>query len=672
MARQERAARPCKDMLSESIVEKSTAAARRTVLFALCGAGVIVVAVLIQLISFGSAERSAARQLVTAYQTADQILLADERLTMSAHMAAATGDERWIKRYEANIALIDDAIRRASDMAPPDVGKEFDAKTRASNDRLVELEHASFAAVRAGDAKAARRLLNSGLYTHHKQVLDDGTRTFIKSTIAAERSHLDTIERRSWVIIPLAMLISIVGAVLLWRRFDASLSRSECAFLQAESTIRDLAMNDALTGMANRRALCIGVQTVLLRAERNHTHVATLMIDLDRFKPVNDRHGHGIGDLVLKEVARRLNDVLRNGELRARFGGDEFVAVVEYSGARDIVRQVSHRVIEALAAPMTFDGLKIQIGASIGIALYPNDATSEADLLRKADLALYRAKQQGRGALRFYDVNMEVDSDELARLEDELRNAVSSGAIVPYFQPIIDLESGRTRGFELLCRWPHATRGLVQPGDIIPLAETAGFIDELTITMLRIGCAQVRSLPSTMTLALNIAPQQLEDDWLAQKLLAVLTETGFPPHRLEIEITEQALVSDFAAAKHVINSLRNIGIKIALDDFGTGYSSLYYLAELPFDTIKIDRSLIATLHERDESRKIVTAIVGLGKSLGLSTIAEGVETARTVDLLREIGCRAAQGYYFGKPMPIAEAAAFMGREFTVIDRRAIA
>ena len=264
MARQERTAGPCKDMLSESIVKKSTAAARQTVLFALCGGGVIVVAVLIELISFGSAERSAARQLVTAYQTADQILLADERLTMSANMAAATGDERWIKRYEANIPLIDDAIRRASDAAPPEVGKEFDAKTRASNDRLVELEHASFAAVRAGDAKAARRLLNSGLYTHHKQVLDDGTRTFINSTIAAERSHLDTIERRRWIIIPLAMLISIGGAVLLWRRFDASLSRSECAFLQAESTIFDLAMNDALTGMANRRALCSGVQTALL------------------------------------------------------------------------------------------------------------------------------------------------------------------------------------------------------------------------------------------------------------------------------------------------------------------------------------------------------------------------------------------------------------------------
>jgi EAL domain-containing protein (putative c-di-GMP-specific phosphodiesterase class I) len=212
----------------------------------------------------------------------------------------------------------------------------------------------------------------------------------------------------------------------------------------------------------------------------------------------------------------------------------------------------------------------------------------------------------------------------------------------------------------------------VQPGDIIPLAETAGFIDELTITMLRIGCVQARSLTSTMTLALNIAPQQLEDDWLAQKLLAVLTETGFPPHRLEIEITEQALVSDFVAAKHVINSLRNIGIKIALDDFGTGYSSLYYLAELPFDTIKIDRSLIATLHERDESRKIVTAIVGLGKSLGLSTIAEGVESERTVDFLRSIGCTAAQGYYFGKPMPVAEASAYVSDEPASAKRRAIA
>ncbi len=590
---------------------------------------------------------------------------------MSANLAAATGDERWIERYELNIRLIDDAIRRATETAPPDVGRDFDAKTRYSNDRLVELERAAFAAVRAGNAKDAQRLLNSGLYAYHKRVLNDGTRTFVNRTIAAERTQLDAIERRSWVGIPLALLISIGCAVFLWRRLNASLSGSVSAFLQAENTIRTLAMNDALTGMQNRRALCSGLHAALTRAERDRTNVATLMIDLDRFKPINDRHGHGIGDLVLQEVARRLNDVLRDGELRARFGGDEFVAIAEFSGARDTIRKISHRVIEALAQPMNFEGLRVQVGASIGIAIFPTDATTEADLLRKADLALYRAKQQGRGTLRFYDVTMEVDSDEQTKLEDELRTAVSNGIIVPYFQPIIDLVSGRTRGFEMLCRWPHVTRGLLQPAEFIPLAETGGFIDELTLTMLRIGCTQARSLLGTTTLALNIAPQQIEDDWLVQKLLAVLTETGFPAHRLEIEITEQALVSDFAAAKQIITSLRNIGIKIALDDFGTGYSSLYYLAELPFDVIKIDRSLIATLHEREENRKIVTAIVGLGKSLGASTIAEGVESERTVDFLRGIGCSAAQGYYFGKPGPIADAAEFMNRE-PVIKRRAIA
>jgi diguanylate cyclase (GGDEF)-like protein len=659
-------------MFTESIVKQSTAAARQTVLFALCGAGAIVVGVIIELVSFGNAERTAAQQLVTANRIADEILLADERLTMSANMAAATGEERWIKRYEANIPLIDDAIRRASGLAPPDVGKEFDAKTRYSNDRLVALERASFAAARAGDAKAAQRILNSGLYAFHKRVLNDGTRTFINSTIAAQHNKLEEIEGRSWVAIPLALLVSLICATFLWRRLHASLSRSESAFLHAENTIHALAMNDALTGMPNRRALCTGLQKALTRAERERTYVATLMVDLDRFKPINDQYGHGIGDVVLKEVARRLNGVLRDGEVRARFGGDEFVAVVEYSGGRDSVRQISHRLIEALAEPMMLDGLRVQVGASIGVAVYPTDATTEADLLRKADLALYRAKQQGRGTLRFYDVSMEVDGDAVAQLEDELRHAVSSGAIVPYFQPLVDLESGRTRGFEMLCRWLHPTRGLLPPTDFIPLAETAGLIDQLTIAMLRIGCTQARVLPSTMMLALNLAPRQIEDDWLAHRLLAVLTETGFPAQRLEIEITEHALVSDFAAAKNVITSMRNLGIRIALDDFGTGYSSLYYLAELPFDTIKIDRSLIATLHERDESRKIVTAIVGLGKSLGVSTVAEGVENERTVDFLRSIGCAAAQGYHFGKPMPIADAVAYIDGESLATKMRAMA
>jgi EAL domain-containing protein (putative c-di-GMP-specific phosphodiesterase class I) len=245
---------------------------------------------------------------------------------------------------------------------------------------------------------------------------------------------------------------------------------------------------------------------------------------------------------------------------------------------------------------------------------------------------------------------MDVDIDARATLEEELRAGIEAGEVVPYFQPLVDLGSGTVHGFEVLCRWRHPTRGVLQPADFIPLAEAGGLIDALTTAVLRTACREAQGLPETMTLAVNVAPQQIQDEGLAEKILAVLAETGFPPERLEIELTENALVNDLAAAKRVITLLKGAGIRISLDDFGTGYSSLCYLSELPFDKIKIDRSFIQTLHERQESAKIVSAIVGLGKSLGVPTIAEGVETADEVDFLRKVGCSTAQGYYFSEPL----------------------
>ena len=353
---------------------------------------------------------------------------------------------------------------------------------------------------------------------------------------------------------------------------------------------------------------------------------------------------------MLKEVARRLSHVLREGELRARYGGDEFIAAIEYRNDDHTGTRVGRRLIDSLSAPITFDGITVTIGASVGIAIFPTHATHEEELLRKADVALYRAKQDGRGRVRPYDPSMDVDIDARMALEDELRTGIETGEVVPYFQPLVDLESGTVHGFEVLSRWRHPTRGVLQPADFLPLAEAAGLIDALTMAVLRTACHAARSLPATMTLAVNVAPQQIQDERLAEKILAVLMETGFPPERLEIELTENALVNDLAAAKRVITLLKAAGIRIALDDFGTGYSSFCYLSELPFDKIKIDRSFIQTLQERRESAKIVSAIVGLGKSLGVPTIAEGVETRGEVDFLRRIGCSSAQGYYFSEPL----------------------
>ncbi len=642
-------------MPSGSIVKQATAKARRTVGLALVGAALIVGGMLVERVGYQREQSSATERLIEAQQAADRILLADERLTMSANMAAATGEQRWIDRYDANIPMIDEAIRRARELAPASVAAQFDAETRVANDRLVELERSSLDAVHAGRIRSARAILDGAAYAEHKSTLSDGTSRFIDSVIGAVRAELDAVGSHALGFMCLVLLASGVGATLLWRQLNVSLARSEAAFLEAERTIRDLALNDVLTGISNRRALCDTLKAALVGAGRAGSRVALLMIDLDRFKPVNDRHGHVIGDLVLKEVAQRLSHVLRAGELRARYGGDEFVAVVEYRNGDQIGVRIGRRLIECLSAPMTFDGITVQIGASVGIAVYPTDAIDDDELLRKADVALYRAKRDGRGTVRRYDPDMDVDIDAQSTLEDELRAGIRAGELVPYFQPLVDLRSGATRGFEVLCRWRHPTRGLLQPADFIPLAEAAGLIDDLTMAVLRAACLEARSLPAAMTLAVNVAPQQIQDERLADMILAVLAETGFSPTRLEIELTENALISDLGAAKRVITLLKAAGISISLDDFGTGYSSLWHLSELPFDKIKIDRSFIKTLHDRQQSAKIVTAIVGLGKSLGVPTIAEGVETARDAEFLRRIGCTTAQGYYFSEPLLSIEA-----------------
>jgi diguanylate cyclase (GGDEF)-like protein len=408
---------------------------------------------------------------------------------------------------------------------------------------------------------------------------------------------------------------------------------------------------DFLTGLPNRIALRDELQMAIAVATMRGRPFSVLMLDLDRFKPINDRHGHISGDKVLQEIAQRIAATIAPGDVCARYGGDEFVVIARQAGDDDAKLDYGARLIDALSRPVIVGGQSFQVGASIGMACYPIHGTGEDDLLRRADLALYQAKQGGRGATRMYHGAMETDLEARHAAEVEIRNAIADGQIIPHFQPIVDVATRRIRGFEALARWQHPTRGMIAPMDFIPIAESAGELGNLTMSILRQACIDARDLPADITIAVNISPQQFQDEWLSTKILKVLTETGFPPHRLEVELTENALVTDFAAAKRVIHSLQNLGIGIALDDFGTGYSSLFYLSELQFDKIKIDRSFVRSLHDRSESAKIINAIIGLGRSLGVPTMAEGVETERDAAVLGQIGCLTAQGYLYSRPVP---------------------
>jgi diguanylate cyclase (GGDEF)-like protein len=424
---------------------------------------------------------------------------------------------------------------------------------------------------------------------------------------------------------------------------------------EARRQVETLARHDVLTGLPNRRLLSEEMRRALARIGRSGGICAILVADLDRFKPVNDVYGHATGDAVLCELAKRLSRILRKSETLARLGGDEFAVVAEFVSDPDGPMRLAARLIEAASLPITVDGTVIEVGATIGVALAANDGSDPDSLLRAADIAMYRGKREGRGCIRFFEESMELELRGRLHLETELRAGIAAGEIMPHYQPVVSLVDQQLLGFEILARWHHPKKGLLPPAVFISVAQETGMIPELTYSILRTACRDAKHWPAHLTLALNVSPSQLKDTQLAVRLLSILVEEGFPPERLEVEVTEDALVADLDGARAILESLQNIGIRVALDDFGTGYSSLYHLRELHFDKIKIDRSFVQSIFENRGNNEIVKAIIGMSKSLGLPTTAEGIEDFEQMRKLAELGCENGQGFYFGAAVSAAEA-----------------
>lgn len=464
-------------------------------------------------------------------------------------------------------------------------------------------------------------------------------------------------EHKEWPIDSVATVLfhgSLAGLIIAFRR-TADLQREIVKRENAELQANLLARHDALTGLPNRRLLSDELNVAIKAVENAASECAVFVIDLDQFKPVNDLHGHEAGDDVLIEVASRLKDVCNEGATIARLGGDEFVCVISYPAGADVPARTAGQVIRTLGEPFMIKGTRLELGATVGIARCPQDATSAEALLRAADVAMYEAKRAGRGQYHFFDAEMDMRLRERAVIELDLRSALDRGEIEAYFQPVISLGESNIIGFEALARWNHPTRGLLAPDLFISIAEDMGLIGELSYGILRSGCIAARDWPPHTSLSINISPVQLKDPWLSARLLAILTECGFPPSRLIVEVTENAIIEDIALVSNVFSSLQNAGIRIALDDFGKGYSSLNHLRQLRFDHLKIDSSFVLSM-DASESRKIVSAIAGLGKALGMPVTAEGVETEASAETLRSLGCEQAQGYLFGHPVTASETA----------------
>jgi diguanylate cyclase (GGDEF)-like protein len=569
-------------------------------------------------------------------------------------MAAATGEDRWIARYHVHLPELEGALRAAEALAPTDVARRFHDQTKVTTERLIEFETTALEAIAVGAPGVARSILDGERYRTDKALLVKSTREFTQSTVSAMREQQDALRKRAqgWLVATLAL--ALVFGALTWRHLSTSLARSRKVLIGAQERIQRLATSDALTGLPNRAALHDGMHRAMARARRDGSRLALLMIDLDSFKPINDRHGHQAGDLVLRHAAERMAHQLRDCEMLARYGGDEFVALIDENGDPSAAWRVAERLIESVSRPIELPTLTVQIGASIGIARFPEDAVDADELLRRADLALYRAKSEGRRRACHFDAALDNAQAEREEMEQRLRMAIDNGQIVPHYQPVIDLTDRRVRSVELLSRWQDPEHGLVPPSQFIPLAEGCGLIGPLTLAVLRQACADMAQMPPTWRVAINVAPEQIQDPGLVDQLLDVLRANATDPRRIEIELTETALVADIRAARRTIEALKRAGITVALDDFGTGYSSLSTLSQLSFDKIKIDRSFVATLHERSESVKIVQSIIGLGASLGVQVVAEGVETERDARTLGGLGCGAAQGFLFARPLPLAE------------------
>lgn len=470
----------------------------------------------------------------------------------------------------------------------------------------------------------------------------------------------------SAISVTVSLALGALGMLLLRRRLRR--------FRLAEEATRHMAMRDPLTGIRNRRGLTEALESAeFAEAFAGGAPIMLALADLDGFKPVNDTYGHAAGDELLKQIAHRLDcEVARQG-IAARLGGDEFalMLLLDPADPEGAAEDAARRLMGVVRVPFTLhpDGtgqgggaVQVRVGLSLGVALAPGDATDAEELMRRADSALYRAKAEGRGRFRRFTPEMDPRLGKrrgAMRLEAELREALAQDALTCHYQPIRQLATGKLLGFEALARWPHATRGFVSPTEFIPIAEAAGLIVPLTHHLLRVACREAAGWAEPVTLSFNLSPLHLTEADLPRQVAQILEETGLTAARLQLELTEGALLGDLRQGHAMLSELKAMGVRLALDDFGTGHSGLRELQALPFDVIKVDNGFVRAMASDAGARKIVAAIIGLGESLGLPVVAEGIEEELDVDFLARLGCEMGQGWLLGRPLPADQARSLM-------------
>ena len=523
---------------------------------------------------------------------------------------------------------------------------------------------------RAGDGQSFARRIRDAYATSTSAKRDSVALLVIGALIMVVEYFTDlasavfqfAIDNQDWEIDNAIFVIFVmsVGLLVFCFRRGVELQGEVTARRSAERTASELARHDPLTGLPNRRYF-IEMLGDTLSTTTPVSPSAVLMLDLDGFKLINDAYGHAVGDQFLIAFARRISGILPAGATLIRFGGDEFAIVLPNVGSLDAAAAQARQIVATVAEPFEVDQISGVLGVGIGIALAPSDGADPELLVQRADRALYRAKAEGRSHIRFFEPEMDAHIDRRIAMETKLRAAIAAKIITPHYQPIVSLKTERVVGFEALARWRGEEGEWIAPDLFIPMAEELGVIDELGDHLLRRACCDARHWPRELTLAFNLSAKQLGDPTVGLRILAILADTHFSPRRLEIEITETAVVANIEIAQRVTRQLREAGVRIALDDFGTGYSTFGQLLSLKLDRIKIDRSFVDRLSEDKDRATIVRAVLGLASGFELATTAEGVENREQLASLNADGCLEGQGYLFGRAVPADEVLSLLAR-----------
>lgn len=652
--------------------------------------------------------------LAEANALAAQILMVDERLSMSAKMAVATGDERWIERFEESVPTMNGLLEDAQAFVPPSAASDFHDTVRLANELLQALQRRAFDFSREGQKATAQLVLDSGSLVRARELLTRGADEIRAALISSAQQRIEDSRRDAGLTLAAIILVGLCLMYVVLRRY---VKHSEQLHARLDSELQRIALQDPLTRLNNRQAFerRLELEVLASSAEAGITHgegaprgfgwplfggaafflgrgslsgaagggsASTVLVSLglDDYRTIGERHGHVVADTVLSTLAARLNDAFSRDYV-ARVGNDEFMVLARSrrDDLADILRRVE-MVLDALAMPLHVDTLELQIASCAGVARL--EARMEPqDLRRAADLALGAARAQskndGSPIVVFTRDLQEMHRKELAH-EERVRRALALPEFVPYFQPLVDINTGRAIGAEALARWVKPDGTVLGPGAFMPRLEAMGRLPELTWIILEQAARCALTWPEPINVAVNVEPTQLRPDF-ARRALALLERVGLPPSRVVIEVLETALVQHCEETRTALEMLRSQGIRIALDDFGVGYSSLGQLSVLPIDKLKVDRSFVAAMHadgaeERQAAEAVVRAALDLGRSCNLRVVAEGVESESDVARLKAMGCSLYQGFVFAKPLPPADLLNYLSdqAEATATSRRAAA